>query len=104
MTIELPEDLERSVQAEVLSGHFATADDMVAEIVRRYFLQRGQCPPEPERQPAGEGLPSVSHKPVWERILERTAAVPDEEWDRLPADLAEQHDHYLYGVPKRPTP
>ncbi len=33
-----------------------------------------------------------------------TADVPDEEWDKLPADLAEHHDHYLYGTPKsRPT-
>jgi hypothetical protein len=43
-------------------------------------------------------------KPVWERIQERTAAIPDEEWDKLPTDLAEQHDHYLYGVPKRRSP
>src|SRR5262249_3640164 len=40
-------------------------------------------------------------KPVWERILERTADIPDEEWDKLPTDLAEQHDHYLYGTKKR---
>ena len=32
-----------------------------------------------------------------------TADVPDEEWDKLPTDLAEQHDHYIYGTPKRPT-
>jgi len=27
-----------------------------------------------------------------------TADVPDEEWDKLPIDLAEQHDHYIYEV------
>jgi len=42
------------------------------------------------------------HKPIWEEILESTADIPDEEWDKLPTDLAEQHDHYLYGTPKRP--
>jgi hypothetical protein len=54
--------------------------------------------------------PAVSHanaaltdKPIWERILERSAAIPDEEFDKLPTDLAEQHDHYLYGTPKRPS-
>jgi len=26
---------------------------------------------------------------------------PDDAWAALPADLAENHDHYLYGVPKR---
>jgi len=29
MTIHLPEDLERSIRAEVLSGHFASEDDLV---------------------------------------------------------------------------
>ena len=42
-------------------------------------------------------------RPIWEEILERTADIPDEEWDKLPTDLAEQHDHYLYGTPKRPV-
>jgi hypothetical protein len=27
--------------------------------------------------------------------------VPQEEWDRLPDDLMDQLDHYVYGVPKR---
>jgi hypothetical protein len=28
--------------------------------------------------------------------------IPDEEFDRMPADSSEQLDHYLYGTPKRP--
>ena len=44
---------------------------------------------------------SQQAKPIWERIQDLTADVPDEEWDKLPTDLAEQHDHYLYGTPKR---
>ena len=27
--------------------------------------------------------------------------VPDEEWSKLPSDLAYQHDHYLYGTPRK---
>jgi hypothetical protein len=42
-------------------------------------------------------------KAIWETILETMAGVPDEEWDKLPPDLSEQHDHYIYGTPKRPT-
>jgi Arc/MetJ-type ribon-helix-helix transcriptional regulator len=38
MTIHLPEDLERSIAAEVDRGRFATADDLVAQAVRS-FLQ-----------------------------------------------------------------
>jgi hypothetical protein len=28
--------------------------------------------------------------------------VPKEEWDKLPADLLDNLDHYLYGTPKKP--
>jgi len=27
--------------------------------------------------------------------------VPSEEWNRLPADLSENLDHYVYGTPRR---
>jgi hypothetical protein len=40
-------------------------------------------------------------KPIWEVFQEISAAVPDEVWDALPTDLSEQHDHYIYGTPKR---
>ena len=37
-----------------------------------------------------------------ERIAARARALPQETLDRLPADGASQHDHYIYGTPKRP--
>jgi Arc/MetJ-type ribon-helix-helix transcriptional regulator len=103
MVIHLPENLESSILEAVHSGQFASLDDAMAEAAR-LLLQ------ELNRARAGAGKPAASEaadpahkpKPVWERILERTAAIPDEEWDKLPTDLAEQHDHYLYGTPKRP--
>jgi len=43
-------------------------------------------------QPAtGEDILAL-FQPAWE-------SVPAEEWDRLPHDLAENHDAYLYGKP-----
>ncbi len=38
---------------------------------------------------------------LWEKIDERAAAVPSSIWERVPTDGAEQHDHYLYGSPKK---
>jgi excisionase family DNA binding protein len=42
---------------------------------------------------------------VGERLLamfdEIFADVPEEDWARMPTDLAEQHDHYAWGLPKR---
>jgi predicted DNA-binding antitoxin AbrB/MazE fold protein len=37
-----------------------------------------------------------------ERIAVRANGLPPETLDRLPADGASQHDHYIYGTPKRP--
>ena len=41
-------------------------------------------------------------RPIWEEILDLVKDVPPEELDKLPTDGASQHDHYIYGTPKRP--
>jgi hypothetical protein len=38
---------------------------------------------------------------IWDKIRAHAAEIPDEEWDRMPVDGSEQHDHYLYGTPKK---
>jgi len=45
MTIHLPQDLANSIRAEVLSGQFASEDEMVAAAVRDYLRrkQHGQA-------------------------------------------------------------
>ena len=45
--------------------------------------------------------PQTAYKPIWEIADELFGAIPDEELARLPVDGAAQHDHYLYGLPKR---
>ena len=40
-------------------------------------------------------------RPLWEIAEEISSQVPLEEWEKLPVDGAEQHDHYLYGSPKK---
>jgi hypothetical protein len=42
-----------------------------------------------------------SDRPIWEEVLELAAQIPEEVWEQVPIDGAVQHDHYLYGVPKR---
>jgi antitoxin component of MazEF toxin-antitoxin module len=37
-----------------------------------------------------------------ERIVARASVLPKDALSSLPDDLAAQHDHYLYGTPKRP--
>lgn len=79
MTIELPKDVERSINAEVLSGHFASASDAVTEAWRDFIQQRARSQPakpmtvdELHRQMLADGLLSE---------LPNTAADVDDEQD-----------------------
>jgi hypothetical protein len=45
--------------------------------------------------------PEPSRRPISEIFEELSSQIPIEEWTELPVDGAEQHDHYLYGSPKR---
>lgn len=40
-------------------------------------------------------------KPTWEAFEEIMKDVPEEEFKKLPADGALEHDHYIYGTPKK---
>jgi Tfp pilus assembly protein PilN len=42
-----------------------------------------------------------TRRPISEIFEELSSRIPLEEWAELPQDGAEQHDHYLYGSPKR---
>jgi hypothetical protein len=51
-----------------------------------------------------EKLSIVSKKdprPIWDVISEISGDVPIEEWDKIPNDGSINHDHYLYGAPKK---
>lgn len=52
---------------------------------------------------AAEKALQESQKPqnVWDMAKLAFADIPEEEWRKLPADGAAEHDHYLYGSPKR---
>lgn len=43
----------------------------------------------------------TAKKPLASRIREIWADMPEEVRTKLPADGASQHDHYIYGVPKK---
>jgi Arc/MetJ-type ribon-helix-helix transcriptional regulator len=100
MTIHLPENLERSILAAVHGGRYASLDDAMAEaaslLIQRLKQEQAQQPSAPQ------GKPPATHTTIWDEFAEIAAGVPDEEWAKLPADGAEQHDHYIYSTPKRP--
>jgi hypothetical protein len=42
-----------------------------------------------------------SARPIEEVLQELASQVPASEWKRLPSDLSDNLDHYIYGIPKR---
>ena len=59
---------------------------------------------EPEKNAEGvedEFRPSVGGGAIWDAIDDIMRRVPKEVISHLPVDGAEQHDHYLYGSPKK---
>lgn len=61
------------------------------------FLERSVKKSEPN------GAPTTAEptKPIWEVFDDIIGTIPDEEFAKLPTDGAEQHDHYIYGLPKK---
>ena len=41
------------------------------------------------------------HKPIWEVAAELVRDIPEDVLSSVATDGAAQHDHYLYGAPKR---
>ena len=83
------------IRSQVQSGRHPSADSVIDEALRLLV--------ERERVESDRAEPSVpGPMPVWERVLENMRHVPDEVFDRIPADSSEQLDHYVYGTPKRP--
>jgi Arc/MetJ-type ribon-helix-helix transcriptional regulator len=74
MTIHLPEDLVHSIRAEVLSGHFVSAEELVAAAVRDYLCrQHGQVRPDGATPRAGCATPAeqqTSAQALQHRLLE----------------------------------
>jgi hypothetical protein len=41
------------------------------------------------------------NRPIWELLEEQAQQIPEAELDRIPHDGSVNHDHYMYGAPKK---
>jgi hypothetical protein len=82
LTIDLPEEEISLLNAK------AQAEGLSAEQCARQLLKRALEPP-------------AAKKPLSARIREIWADMPAEVQTKLPKDGASEHDHYIYGLPKR---
>ena len=51
--------------------------------------------------PGADARTARPEKTIWDALDDIWAEVPEEELRKLPTDLAAQHDHYIYGLPKK---
>lgn len=74
---------------------------MMTQIINAHFDGKVIVPEQPVEMPVGERLRvtlevSAAEKPRYAAFLELAADLPD-----APCDMGHQHDHYLYGAPKK---
>jgi len=92
--IEIPDQKAAALKAYALARGL-TVEECVVQLVE-------QAAPLAEHSAPFEQEPVLDPKrPIWEVIAERAQALPPEVLERLPEDGASQHDHYIYGLPKR---
>lgn len=85
--------MSANLEQEILTRLRSLSEEKQQEVLR--FVEAA------ERQAAAE---RNRHRPIWEVVAEIRAEVPEEEWDNEPTDGSYNHDHYLYGAPKKKLP
>jgi hypothetical protein len=55
----------------------------------------------PPNESGGPNATGAISRPIWKVAQELAGSIPAAELANLPADLAAEHDHYIYGLPKR---
>lgn len=94
MNVPLPEHWQHFVRDEVRSGRFPSEAAVLEEALARLKEREHQ-----QSQPKLEN----GTKSIGEIIDELMSDVPDDVLNRLPVEGAAQHDHSIYGTPKRPS-
>ncbi len=89
LRIDLPPDKEAALKAQA-EAHGLSAEQWLQQLVDEQL-----------RPAAQDGAPEQPLRTVSEMILRRVRDLPDEAFEGLPKDGASQHDHYIYGTPKR---
>ncbi len=79
-------DNASGLRQEVIREMETLPDDQVRDVLR--FIKSLRQTPRSTRS-------------IDEKIEAIVDEAPDDIWENVPADGAEQHDHYIYGTPKQ---
>jgi len=75
--------------SQVQGATFENLVDALKPMLAEYFQQ------------SDDQAEARTYKSIWETAQDITSDMTSEEIAQLPSDGAEQHDHYIYGTPKR---
>jgi Arc/MetJ-type ribon-helix-helix transcriptional regulator len=103
MMIRLPENLEGPIRDAVRNRRYVSLDAAMSEAAALLIERLNQEPTQATPIAASHDDADSKHRPVWEIIEEENRSILPKVRDALPIDLSEQHDHYVYGTPKRPA-
>ena len=88
LTIELSDEQATALQAKAEAEGLSSVEAWIQKLA-----ERGQAPEEP---PPARPLQDIANF-----IVESMKDIPPEIMATIPTDGASQHDHYIYGWPKR---
>jgi hypothetical protein len=88
LILELPDNKEAALKAKA-QANGVSAEQYVQRIVDHDLA---------EAMPPATAAP---RRHISEVIRERFSRIPAEDWKDVPTDGASEHDHYIYGLPKR---
>ncbi len=91
LTIDLPPEHEARLKSKAQAAGLS-AERYVKHVLQRDLAQADGSVPSPDDRPL---------RVAADMILERMRKLPPESFEGLPTDGASQHDHYIYGTPKR---
>jgi hypothetical protein len=89
VTIQLSDEQAAALQAQAAEQGL-TVDAWLQRLAEQYAHQR-----------AASSAAASDNRPIWEVIVDNMKDVPPEVMASMPEDGASQHDHYIYGWPKR---
>ena len=95
MPVSLPQDLDERIQQKVIQAGYRTPDEVIRKALDALDAQEQQQVRQRGRVRKKAAIP------VWQRFQNAASSIPGEELALLPQDGASEHDHYLYGIPKR---
>ena len=90
VTINLPSEAEDVLRSRAEAAGLSAEDYALRLLAQQLGVAEHALPTD-----------ATPLRTISEEILSRVRALPDEAFEGLPTDGASQHDHYIYGTPKR---